>query len=430
MGHNGVHPVGQGWGAQGPAPLDAALHHLLDKLIPGIGDQGLPVAQVVSPLILPAHRLQLRLSTAVQAESLLHQGVPLNELDGGPVCGDMGGVGLVVDQLAHLVVDLVGEAVVQVVGLHRDPHMHLIVGHLQQLLNILSRPGGDGDNGHAQGTGQSLHVDLVPMPLHLVHKIQCDHHRPLQLQQLGGKVQIALDIGGVNDVNDGVGPLPHDEVPGHDLLHGIGGQRIDTGQIHHRHRLAVHLRPALLLLHRHAGPVAHVLIRAGEGIEQSGLAAVGVAYQGQLHLPGIVAGVVRLPAVLRRLMGVVGVHAAQGLLVGNVLHHAHALAARPGPPLPLLAGGDEDLGRVRLPQGQLIAPQIQLQRVSEGGHLSDRHLRAGGQSHIHQPALHRPILIAHPENGAPLTGKYLLQGLLTLVSLFRVHAFSIRPIKS
>ena len=50
---------------------------------------------------------------------------------------DMGGVGLVVDQLAHLVMDLVGKAVVQIIRFNGDAHVHLPVGRLQQSLNVL-----------------------------------------------------------------------------------------------------------------------------------------------------------------------------------------------------------------------------------------------------------------------------------------------------
>ena len=312
---------------------------------------------------------------------------------------------------------VVGEVVIQVVRLHGDPNVHLVVGHLQQLLDVFARPGGDGDHRYAQFLGQPVHVDLVPVLFHLVHKIEGNDHRPLQLQQLSSQIEVALNVGGVNDVDDGVGPLSHDKIPGHDLLHGVGGEGVNAGQIHHGDGFPIYLRPALLLLHRHAGPVAHILVGAGKGIKEGGLAAVGVAHQGQLHLPGVVAGVIRHTTVGRSLMGVVGVHPAQGLLVGHMLHHAHALPAGLGPPLPLLAGGDEDLGGVGLPQGQLVAPQVELHRVAEGGHLAHHDLGTGGQAHVNQAALHRPPVIAYLENDALFPGLDFLQSLMCLCLL-------------
>ena len=280
--------------------------------------------------------------------------------------------------------------------------MHLPVGHPQQLVQILPRPGGDRDHRHPQLVGQLGKVDLIPVPGHLVHEVQRHHHGPLQLQQLGGQVQVPLDVGGVHNVDDGVRPLAHDEVPGHDLLHGIGGQGVDAGQVHDGHRVAVHRGPTLLFLHRHPRPVAHVLVGAGQGVEQGGLAAVGVAHQGDLHFPAVVGGVVRRPSVGRRLVGVVGLHPLQGVRVGHVL--------LPGGVAPLsrqLAGGagnHRDLLRVLLPQGQLIAPQVHLHGIPQRSHLPDRHLRPRGQSHIHQPALHRPLLMPPPDDHAPLPG--------------------------
>ena len=135
------------------------------------------------------------------------------------------------------------------------------------------------------------------------------------------------------------------------------------------------------------------------------------------------AGVVGHAAVLGGLVGVVGVHPAEGLLVGDVLHHADALLPGLGPAGALLAGGHLDLGRVRLAQGELVPPQVQLQRVAEGGHLAHRHLRAGGEAHVHQPALHRPVLIAHLENDPPLAGCHVLQGFPRLFRLCPRHMF-------
>src|SRR5690606_38533016 len=50
-------------------------------------------------------------------------------------------------------------------------------------------------------------------------------------------------------------------------------------------------QPSLLALHGHAGVVGHLLAAAGQLVEQRGLAAVGVAQQGQAQ-----GGVVHAPA--------------------------------------------------------------------------------------------------------------------------------------
>lgn len=43
--------------------------------------------------------------------------------------------------------------------------------------------------------------------LHLVHKVQGKHQGALQLQQLNGEIEVALQIGGVHNVQNGVRSL-------------------------------------------------------------------------------------------------------------------------------------------------------------------------------------------------------------------------------
>ena len=233
-GDHPVDPLAEG-GSGGSVPLDhGGLDHSLDVLIAAVGDEGLPIAQVAGGLILGDDAPQLLLHCPGQVQGLLHQLVPLQQLDGRPVGGEVGGIGVVVEQLAHAVVNVVGEAVVQVVGLKGTAQVHLPVGRLEQLVQSLASLGGDGDHGDAQLPGEALHIDGVPPGLHLVHKVQGKHQGALQLQQLNGEIEVALQIGGVHNVQNGVRSLANDEVPGHDLFHGVGGQGVDPRQIHHR----------------------------------------------------------------------------------------------------------------------------------------------------------------------------------------------------
>ena len=45
----------------------------------------------------------------------------------------------------------------------------------------------------------------------------------IQLHQLHGQVEVALDVGGVHDIDDAGGLFADDELAGDDLLAGIGG---------------------------------------------------------------------------------------------------------------------------------------------------------------------------------------------------------------
>ena len=311
------------------------------------------------------------------------------------------------DQLANAVVDGVGEVVVQVIGLHGQPRVHLLVDLLDQRVDIHVVPGGNGHHRHAQAGEQAGAVDHVPLFLHLVHEVHRQRHGTLQLQKLHGQVQVPLQVGGVHDVDDGVGLLLDDELPGHQFLHGVGRQGVDARQVHHREFQLPQLGPAFLFLHRHAGPVAHVLVGARQGVEQCGFAAVGVAHQG--HLPGpLVVGPGVVGAGVELLLMPVGpVHGLQVFRVGAAHGAAGAVpvAGRPQVvgalrhrfPLPGLhrLHADPDLGRILLPQAQLVAPQPHLHRVPEGGRLDELHRGTRRQPHIDEAAFHRPPLVAH-----------------------------------
>ena len=175
-----------------------------------------------------------------------------------------------------------------------------------QFVDALALPGADSHHRHAQSLFQPGQINGISACAQRVHHVQRQHDRHAQLQQLQRQVQIAFQIGGVHNVDDHVRLIPDDEIPGDDLLHGIGAEGIDAGQVYDGHvavlighRLALLLLPAhppgkahvgllavvmvqhgaSFLLHRHAGPVAHVLIGAGQLIEKGRLAAVLVARQ-------------------------------------------------------------------------------------------------------------------------------------------------------
>ena len=75
--------MGSDWvkGFEGAAPPDTG--HGLDELVAGVA---IKVSRpwIIGPLILPADGLQLVPLPLRQAQGFLHQGVPLDELDGAP----------------------------------------------------------------------------------------------------------------------------------------------------------------------------------------------------------------------------------------------------------------------------------------------------------------------------------------------------------
>ena len=130
----------------------------------------------------------------------------------------------------------------------------------------------------AQLGAQLLQVDLIAVLADEVDHIDSHDHGDAQLDELSGQVQVALDVGTINDVQDGIGLLLDQISTGDDLFQSVRRQGVDTGQVLDDDILLA-LQLAFLLLDGNAGPVADVLIRAGQIVEQGSLTTVRVAGQ-------------------------------------------------------------------------------------------------------------------------------------------------------
>ena len=274
------------------------------------------------------------------------------------------------DHLRDPVVNDVGKVVVEIIRLQGKSGVHHPVRILNELGDVVVVPRRDGDHRNAQAGGKPVAVNDDPLLLHLVHKVQGHHRGPLQFQKLHGQVEVPLQVGGIYDVDNGVGLPLQDVLPRHDLLHGVGGEGVDPRQIHQGKALLPHVGDALLLLHRHPRPVAHILVGPGEGVEERGLSRVGVSHQGHLPLVLVVLGGVVLLRMLALLVEMSLPHGLQGVPLSAGHGAAAALPVAPSPQVVgalrygawfllcrrLVHNMYTDLGRVRAAQGQLIAP--------------------------------------------------------------------------
>ncbi|MPM39615.1 hypothetical protein SDC9_86249 [bioreactor metagenome] len=319
-------------------------------------------------------------------------------------------IGFIVDQRAYLMMNFMGEIVVKIIGLQGGSSVDRVVGGPEQSLQVFSCPGDDGDHGNAQDTGKHLAVQPVAPGSGLVHKVEGNNQRAFQFQKLDGQVKVAFDIGGVHDVDDDVGVFVNDKFTGNNFLHGVRRQGVYSGQIHNGDRIAVHLGLALFLLHRDTGPVAYVLVGAGEGVEQRGFSAVGIARKGQFKDPAVLTR--QVAAVVGFFLEFVRLHPKEGFVVRNMLHHTCAFMGM-GPLDRRLAGGTEhDLPGVLPAYGKLIVPEIDLNGVPHGGYLADQNRCAGSDAHIDEPPPHRAFFPAEALNDTAFSGGKLLEGLL------------------
>ena len=275
VGNDPVDLIGNGQVLHAGLLLDSLAHHGVDVGIALVGDDALGVIvhlffAVLNVLVDVVHQC------LVEPQLFQHLLVPLEELDGVPAQ----------EAVIHLALNAllnVGNGVLHTAGEH--------MGQLAGLAGL-----GSGDRSLGGGLGalalqcadlhcltaqlcaQLLQVDGVAVLAHQIDHVHSHHHRDAQLDQLGGQVEVALDVGAVDDVQDGVGLLLHKVSTGDNFFQRVGGQRVDAGQILNDNVL-VTLEFAFLFFHSNAGPVAHILVGAGQVVEQGRFAAVRVAGQ-------------------------------------------------------------------------------------------------------------------------------------------------------
>ena len=155
-------------------------------------------------------------------------------------------------------------------------------GRLGRLDAVLSAQCADLDDRHAQRLGQRRRLDGTALLAHDVHHVERNYDRDAELHELGGQIQVAFQVGRVDDVENRVGLLGDQIVAADHFFQCVWRKRVDTRQILDGD-IGMALEPAFLLFNGDAGPVADVLACTGQGIKQCGLATVRVARQCDFH---------------------------------------------------------------------------------------------------------------------------------------------------
>ena len=142
-----------------------------------------------------------------------------------------------------------------------------------------------GEDGKAQFLRESRHVDLgLPLPGQVAHVEHEDRRQP-QIEDLAHQKQVALDVGGVDDAQDGVDAtyvrLPAEQDVDRDHFVGrTGSQAVRPRQIDQPRRRLAEADAADFFLDGDAGIVPHAALHAGQRIEQRALAGVRITDQG------------------------------------------------------------------------------------------------------------------------------------------------------
>ena len=210
------------------------------------------------------------------------------------------------------------------------------------------------------------------------------HGAQVHVDELGGQVQVALDVGRIYHVHHYVRHGLQEVFAHVKLLRGIGAQRIGAGKVHQGDIVPFILEVALLGIHGDAGVVAHVLVAAGGNVEQGGFAAVGIAHQRYAYimvpfLSHMSQGTVQALFVFQipgeRLQVFVGFEGFAGL---RLRHHLYLFGLLP-------------------PERDFIADNLVFDGILKGSveHYAD--LFPLNETHLYQAFTETPVTV-HPNN--------------------------------
>ncbi len=136
---------------------------------------------------------------------------------------------------------------------------------------------------HAEQVSQLLDVDAVATGLKLVVHVQGHHHRQVHVDELGGKVEVALDVGGVHHVQDNVRRFLEKVLADVEFLGAVRRQGIGSWEINKGDLVALELELAFLCVDRDSAVISYVLMGTGGYVEKGCLSAIGVAHEGNAN---------------------------------------------------------------------------------------------------------------------------------------------------
>ena len=247
------------------------------------GDNGLRVVVHLLFAVLDVF-FDVRKDVRRHAQRLNRLRVPLEHLDRRPAAG--GFLDLAVQRLLDVREGVLHRTCEHVRTLALHALLRLGDGELRRLPRAFALQRRNLQHRTSQRLRELCRVDLVAVPADDVHHVHRHDHRQPQFQQLRGEVEVALQVRAVHDVQDGVRLLVDEVVARHDLLERVRRERVDAGKVLDHHVVRA-LQPAVLLLHRHAGPVADVLVGTRQVVEERRLAAVRVSRERDLNISHI-----------------------------------------------------------------------------------------------------------------------------------------------
>ena len=149
-------------------------------------------------------------------------------------------------------------------------------GHLRGMHGVLAVQRADFDRVTSELFPELLRIDRIAALSDEIHHIKCKNNRKSDLDQLGGEVQVSLDVRSVDDIQNDIRFLVDQIISGNDFLQRVRAQRVDSRKVLDDDVLVAR-EASFLLLDRDARPVSDVLGAARQIIKQRGLSAVRIS---------------------------------------------------------------------------------------------------------------------------------------------------------
>ena len=151
---------------------------------------------------------------------------------------------------------------------------------VQQVGDPLAGAAHRGTDRHAQQPSELLQVQLVTFPGKLIEHIQRHDHPQVHVDELGGQVQVALQVGSVHHIEYDIGNGFDQGLPDIAFFRAVGRQGIGPRQVHQHDFVILIGQAAFAGIHRYAGIIPHVLVAARRHVEKRSFPAIRIAHQG------------------------------------------------------------------------------------------------------------------------------------------------------
>ena len=125
-------------------------------------------------------------------------------------------------------------------------------------------------------------IEFVATAEQLVVHVESHHHGDIHIDELGGEVEVALEVASIYDIEDDVWVFLDDVLAYVEFLRRIGAEAISSGEVDKVECVSTMVECADLLVDGNATVVADSFMCMGSDVEYTGFSTVGIADKGNI----------------------------------------------------------------------------------------------------------------------------------------------------